>query len=76
MTLAQAAKFATIMGIILTAVVAGFSGLAWATTQAVDYGTVKATVDAHTKMLEKIDAKLDQIRTEIITTPFVGKVSP
>ncbi len=65
MTLTQAVKFAAIMGFILSAVVAGFSGLAWATTQAVDYGTVKSTVAAHTETLKRIEGKLDQIQSEV-----------
>ena len=76
MSLAQAAKLATIFGVILAAIIAGFSGLAWATTQAIDYSTVKSTVAAHTQTLQNIESKLDQIRVEIVTTPFVGKVSP
>lgn len=65
MTLAQAAKLATVFGVILAAVIAGFSGLAWATTQAIDYSTVKATVAAHTDTLKRIETKLDQIQTEV-----------
>ena len=65
MTLAQAAKLATVFGVILAAIIAGFSGLAWATTQAIDYSTVKSTVAAHTETLKRIETKLDQIQTEV-----------
>ena len=76
LTLAQAAKLATIFGVILAAIIAGFSGIAWGVTQAVDYSTVKSTVAAHTQTLQHIESKLDQIRAEIVTTPLVGKVAP
>ena len=76
MTLAQMTKLATIFGVILAAIIAGFSGLAWATTQAIDYSTVKSTVAAHTETLRRIEGKLDQIRVEVITTPQFGKVGP
>ena len=66
MSLAQAAKLATIFGVILAAVIAGFSGLAWATTQAIDYSTVKATVSAHTETLKRIEGTLEQIRAQVV----------
>lgn len=65
MTLAQAAKLATIFGVILAVIIAGFSGLAWATTQAIDYSTIKSTVAAHTDTLKRIEGKLDQIQKEV-----------
>jgi len=76
MSLAQLTKLATIFGVILAAIIAGFSGLVWATTQAIDYSTVKSTVAAHTQTLERIESKLGQIRAEIVTTPLVGRVAP
>lgn len=66
MSLAQAAKLATIFGVILAAVIAGFSGLAWATTQAIDYSTVKSTVSAHTETLKRIEGTLEQIRAQVV----------
>lgn len=69
MPLAQAAKLATVFGVILAAIIAGFSGLAWATTQAIDYSTVKSTVAAHTDTLKRIETKLDAIQSEVKKEP-------
>ena len=66
MSLANAAKLATIFGVIIAAVIAGFSGLAWATTQAIDYSTVKSTVSAHTETLKRIEGTLEQIRAQVV----------
>jgi hypothetical protein len=69
MSLAQAAKLATVFGVVLAAIIAGFSGLAWATTQAIDYSTIKSTVAAHTDTLKRIETKLDAIQSEVKKEP-------
>jgi len=70
MSLAELTKLATIFGVILAAIIAGFSGLAWATTQAIDYTTVKSTVSAHTETLKRIEDKLNTIQSEIRKAPI------
>ena len=76
MTLTQIAKMAAIVAVILGCVTAAFSGLAWGITQAVDYGTVKATVAHHTQTLDRIEGKIDMLRKETVTAPLIGKVAP
>lgn len=61
--MSNGAKFATIVACVVGLMALMFTSFAWATAQAVDYGSVKATVSAHTETLKRIETKLDSLRS-------------